>query len=118
MTAHMAVPAFEPQSIPATVSRKILTDLLRDELNFKGIIVTDAMEMQGVAALYSHGEAAVRAMEAGADVLLMPTDPGALHSSHRSSREEWPPFKGAHRCQCHAEFLLPKNAPDCLPIAM
>jgi beta-N-acetylhexosaminidase len=77
MTAHMAVPAFEPQPIPATVSHAILTNLLRDELDFRGIIVTDAMEMQGVAALYTPGEAAVRAVEAGADVLLMPTDPDA-----------------------------------------
>ena len=76
MTAHLAVPAFEPQAIPATLSHKILTGLLRDEMNFKGIIVTDAMEMQGVASLFSAGEAAVRAVEAGADVLLMPTEPG------------------------------------------
>ncbi len=76
MTAHMTVPAFEPQPIPATVSQNVLTGLLRDELGFKGLIVTDAMEMQGIASLYSPGEAAVRAIEAGADVLLMPTDPG------------------------------------------
>lgn len=81
MTAHMSVPAFEPESIPATVSRRVLTDLLRDELGYKGIIVTDAMEMQGVAALFTPGEAAVRAVEAGADVLLMPTDPGACISA-------------------------------------
>lgn len=77
MTAHMAVPAFESANIPATVSHSILTNLLRDELDFKGIIVTDAMEMQGVASLFSPGEGAVRAIAAGADVLLMPTDPGA-----------------------------------------
>ncbi|MDQ2842068.1 MAG: hypothetical protein M3Y72_13700 [Acidobacteriota bacterium] len=77
MTAHLAVPAFEPEPIPATVSRNVLTGLLRDELGFKGLIVTDAMEMQGIASLYSPGEAAVRAIEAGADVLLMPTDPDA-----------------------------------------
>ena len=77
MTAHVAVPAFEPDEIPATVSHNILTGLLKDELGFKGIVVTDAMEMQGVAALYSSGEAAVRAIEAGADVVLMPTDPTA-----------------------------------------
>jgi beta-N-acetylhexosaminidase len=77
MTAHLAVPAFEPRPVPATVSRAILTDLLKNELGFEGIVVTDAMEMQGVASLYSPGEAAVRALEAGADVLLMPTDPGA-----------------------------------------
>ncbi len=77
MTAHLAVPAFEPEPVPATVSRNILTNLLRDELGFKGLVVTDAMEMQGIAALYTPGEAAVRAIEAGADVLLMPTDPDA-----------------------------------------
>ena len=75
MTAHLAVPSIEPQAIPATLSHKILTDLLRDELNFKGLIVTDAMDMQGVLSLFSSGEAAVRAVAAGADVLLMPIDP-------------------------------------------
>lgn len=77
MTAHLAVPAFEPEQEPATVSHNILTGLLRNELGFKGIVVTDAMEMQAVAAMYPSGEAAVRAIEAGADVVLMPTDPGA-----------------------------------------
>jgi beta-N-acetylhexosaminidase len=75
MTAHLAVPALEPQRLPATLSHNILTNLLRDELNFKGIIVTDALEMKGVSMLFPEGEAAVRAIEAGADVLLMPTDP-------------------------------------------
>ncbi|MDQ2710985.1 MAG: beta-N-acetylglucosaminidase, partial [Acidobacteriota bacterium] len=77
MTAHLAVPAFEPEEKPATVSRNVLTNLLRDELAFKGLIVTDALEMQGIASLYSQGEAAIRSLEAGADVLLMPTDPDA-----------------------------------------
>lgn len=77
MTAHMAVPAFEPQQLPATLSPNILTGLLRNELDFKGLIVTDAMEMQAITSLYSQGEAAVRAIEAGADVLLMPIDPDA-----------------------------------------
>jgi len=77
MTAHMAVPAFEPDPKPATVSRNILTGLLREELGFKGIIVTDALDMAGVTALYKQGDLAVRAIEAGADVLLMPSDPQA-----------------------------------------
>ncbi|MDP8981384.1 MAG: hypothetical protein M3O35_12430 [Acidobacteriota bacterium] len=72
MTAHMAVPALEPKEIPATVSTAILTDLLRTQMKFPGIIVTDAMDMQGLTKLYEPGEAAVRALEAGADVLLMP----------------------------------------------
>jgi beta-N-acetylhexosaminidase len=73
----MAVPAFEPEEKPATVSRNVLTGLLRDELKFRGIIVTDALDMQGVTALYGQGDLAVRAIEAGADVLLMPSDPEA-----------------------------------------
>jgi len=77
MTAHMAVPAFEPSPVPATVSPNVLTGLLRNELQFQGLIVTDALEMQGIASLYSQGEAAVRAIEAGADALLMPSDPEA-----------------------------------------
>jgi beta-N-acetylhexosaminidase len=77
MTAHMAVPAFEPEQKPATVSKNILTGLLREEMGFKGIIVTDALDMQGVTGLYKQGDLAVRAVEAGADVLLMPSDPQA-----------------------------------------
>lgn len=77
MTAHMAVPAFETEPVPATLSNNILTKLLRDELKFHGITVTDAMDMQGVTSQFSQGEAAVRAIEAGADVLLMPLDPEA-----------------------------------------
>jgi beta-N-acetylhexosaminidase len=72
MTAHMAVKALEPEEIPATVSSKILTGVLREELKFNGLIVTDAMDMQGLAAMFDTAEAAVRSIEAGADVLLMP----------------------------------------------
>jgi beta-N-acetylhexosaminidase len=75
MTAHMTVPAYEDRPIPATVSMPILNGLLRRELGFKGLIVTDAMDMQGLAKLYNSGEASVRALQAGADVLLMPPDP-------------------------------------------
>lgn len=75
MSAHLHVPAYEEEKIPATVSKNILTGLLRDELGFKGIAVTDAMNMQGLTDLFPAGEAAVRALEAGADLLLVPADP-------------------------------------------
>lgn len=75
MTAHMAVPELDPTGVPATVSAKVLTDLLRKELGFNNLIVTDAMNMQGLAGMFSNGEASVRALQAGADVLLMPSDP-------------------------------------------
>src|SRR3954451_21703467 len=77
MTAHIAVAAFDTEQQPATLSANVLTGLLHDELQFSGLVVTDALEMQGITSLYSQGEAAVRAVQAGADVLLMPTDPGA-----------------------------------------
>ena len=77
MTAHIAVPALEAPDLPATLSPAILTGLLRNEMKFQGLVVTDALEMAGVAKGYSSGEAAVRALEAGADVLLMPPDPEA-----------------------------------------
>jgi beta-N-acetylhexosaminidase len=77
MTAHIAVPALAPADVPATLSPAILTTLLRGELGFKGIVVTDALEMGGIAQGYSSGEAAVLALEAGADALVMPPDPEA-----------------------------------------
>jgi beta-N-acetylhexosaminidase len=75
MTAHMAVPALDPSGMPATVSHNVLTALLRDELKFKGLIVTDSMAMQGLTMLFDSGEGSVRSIVAGADVLLMPPDP-------------------------------------------
>jgi len=75
MTAHMAVPAIEPDDLPATVSPKVLNGLLRDELHFRNLIVTDAMDMKGLTDQFKGGEASVRALQAGADVLLEPPNP-------------------------------------------
>lgn len=91
MTAHLAVPAIEPdRALPATMSRNVLTGLLREQLGFKGIIVTDALDMGAVTSKYWGGEIAVRSVEAGADVLLMPTDPAVairvLQQAVRSGR--------------------------------
>jgi beta-N-acetylhexosaminidase len=77
MTAHIAVPALAPADLPATLAPQIITNLLRNEMGFKGLVVTDALEMGGIAKGYSSGQAAVLAIEAGADVLLMPPDPDA-----------------------------------------
>lgn len=77
MTAHLAVPALGVDDIPATVSPAILTGLLKKQLGFNGLVVTDALEMGAITKRYSAGEAAVKALEAGADVLLMSPDPEA-----------------------------------------
>ncbi len=74
MSAHLAVPAVEAPDLPATLSPKLLNGVLREEMKFRGIIVTDALQMGGIAGGFTPGEAAVRALEAGADVLLMPSD--------------------------------------------
>ena len=76
MTAHIAVPELSGDDLPSTLSERILTDLLRSDLGFDGIIFTDAMDMGALARLYPQGEASVRAVQAGADVILMPRDVG------------------------------------------
>jgi beta-N-acetylhexosaminidase len=75
MSAHIAVPALDDPATPATLSRPILTGVLREELGFQGLIVTDALDMLGIAQQWNSGQAAVKALEAGADVLLMPANP-------------------------------------------
>ncbi len=73
MTGHLAVPALEPDpDVPATMSPKITTDLLRRQMGFDGLVVTDALEMGAVTVRYPPGEAAVHSILAGADVLLVP----------------------------------------------
>lgn len=75
MTAHIALPQLEPEKgVPATLSPAILTGLLRTELGFQGLIFTDAMEMRGIADHFTPEEATVRAVRAGADVILFPVD--------------------------------------------
>ncbi|PYU43800.1 MAG: beta-N-acetylglucosaminidase [Acidobacteria bacterium] len=78
MTGHLNVPALEPDpNTPATLSHNILTNLLRNQLGYQGLIVTDAMDMGGITVRYAPGEAAVRAVAAGVDALLMTPVPDA-----------------------------------------
>jgi beta-N-acetylhexosaminidase len=78
MSGHLVVPALEPdKSLPATLSPRILTDLLRKQMGFDGIEVTDALDMAGVTQIDSPPNVAVRAVNAGIDVLLIPPNPDA-----------------------------------------
>ena len=99
MSAHIAVPALDAPNLPATLSPKILHGILREELGFKGIIVTDALEMGGIAQGFSVGDASVRALEAGADALVMPPDPeAAINAASRPrSRATVPHHKETSR---------------------
>jgi beta-N-acetylhexosaminidase len=76
MTAHIALPAVAGDSTtPATLSPRIITGLLRDSLGFGGVTITDAMTMEGVGKGYTTEQSSVLAVQAGADILLKPSDP-------------------------------------------
>ncbi|CAN7558322.1 beta-N-acetylhexosaminidase [Paenibacillus sp. LjRoot56] len=71
MSAHVVFEALEDSTVPSTLSYKILTELLRGQLGFKGLIVTDCLEMKAISEGVGVAEGAVRALEAGADILLV-----------------------------------------------
>ncbi|MCB0661482.1 MAG: serine hydrolase [Saprospiraceae bacterium] len=75
MVAHLEVPSVDATfQLPSTLSKKVITALLKKKLGFKGLVFTDALEMKGVTKNYPCGEIEVRAMEAGNDILLLPED--------------------------------------------
>ena len=74
MTAHITTPNATTDGLPASLSYTMLTERLRGELGFTGVICTDALEMKAITDHYSAGDAAVAALNAGADLLLMPSD--------------------------------------------
>jgi beta-N-acetylhexosaminidase len=75
MSAHIALPAIEGDSTPATLAPRIMTGLLQDSLGFKGLVVTDALTMEGVGKGYSGERSAVLSIVAGSDILDKPSDP-------------------------------------------
>ncbi|MFG2085803.1 MULTISPECIES: glycoside hydrolase family 3 protein [unclassified Spirillospora] len=81
MTAHIVVPKLDRSGDPATLSKTVLTGLLRDTLGYRGVITTDSLEMAGVREKYGDAEVPVRAINAGADQLLMPP---SLPRAHRA----------------------------------
>jgi len=72
MTAHILVPALDPSGDPATLSKPIITDILRGEMGYNGVVVTDSLGMQGVRDKYGDARVPVLALKAGVDVLLNP----------------------------------------------
>jgi beta-N-acetylhexosaminidase len=86
MTGHIEMPALDQTpNTPTTLSAPIVTGLLRKELGFTGLIYTDSMGMQGVTAMYGPGQAAVRAVKAGNDVVLHSPDDGAAFAGIRDA---------------------------------
>jgi len=86
MTAHIEMPALDPSpNTPTTLSQAIVTGVLRREMGFDGIVYTDSMGMAGVAALYTPGAAAVRAIKAGNDVVLHSPNDGAAFEAIKAA---------------------------------
>jgi beta-N-acetylhexosaminidase len=81
MTAHISVPALDPSGDPATLSEPIMTGILREELGYDGVVITDALDMAGASATYGNDRVPVMALKAGVDMLLMPPEFEVAHSA-------------------------------------
>ncbi|WJH28940.1 S-layer homology domain-containing protein [Paenibacillus sp. CC-CFT742] len=92
MTAHIAFPAIDNEQVtslkdgqrvpvPATLSKKVLNGLLREELGYEGIIISDAFTMDGIAEHFGEDQAVERAVNAGVDIILMPQNSAAAHQT-------------------------------------
>ena len=88
MTAHVLVPSIDEEK-PATLSRRIVYDLLRDELGFEGVILSDDLEMKAMAATYSVPEAAVQAIAAGCDGAVCDLQPARIECRRRRSKRSF-----------------------------
>ena len=74
MLGHIALPQVLNDRTPASMSRQVVTGILREQLGFEGLIITDSLEMGAITDLYTSADAAVRAIQAGCDLILMPDD--------------------------------------------
>ena len=74
MIGHIVIPAIDNNKLPSTFSKKITKNIIREEWDYNGLIITDALEMGALTSTTWHGESAVKAVEAGADIILLPLD--------------------------------------------
>lgn len=80
MASHISVPAVDPTGLPASLSQRMIEEKLRGELGYGGVVITDALEMGAIAQHYTPAESAVKAVSAGVDILLMPSDYPAAYT--------------------------------------
>ena len=74
MVGHLSVPGITGDNTPCTLSEKMITEVLRGQMGFDGVVITDSMAMSAITDYYTADEAAVKALQAGADMILMPED--------------------------------------------
>lgn len=120
MSAHVLYPALDPES-PATLSSKIMTDLLRTQMHFKGLALTDDLEMHAVLDHYGIEEAAIRSLQAGCDILLVCKDPdrqaAAMEAVYLAVKKEIMPLLRFDQAllrvfETKERFLIPYAAVD------
>ena len=88
MAGHIALPNVTDDDLPATLSKDLIEGTLRGELGFDGIVITDALQMKAISDRYSSADAAVKALEAGCDMLLMPADFGEAYQGVLSAVQQ------------------------------
>lgn len=88
MVGHLAVPEITKDNVPASLSKKLITDFLKNELNYKGLVITDALDMKALTNYYSDEEICGTAVEAGVDILLMPSSSRKCLKSVKSAIED------------------------------
>jgi beta-N-acetylhexosaminidase len=84
MTAHVAIPRMTGDDLPATLSPRLLTGLLREKMGYSGLVITDELEMEAIAQRFGVGRAAVMAVQAGADMVLIPWRPEKKTEVHQA----------------------------------
>ncbi len=85
-TTHILFPHLEPDNLPATMSRRIITGLLKEKMGFRGLVISDCMEMDAIARYYGSAKGAVKAMAAGVDLVFISHTPSVLEETARAAR--------------------------------
>ncbi len=88
MVSHIALPKVTDSEVPASLSKKVITEILRGEMGYQGIVITDAMNMGAVTSRYDSAKAAVMAIQAGADMVLMPENFSEAYQGVLTALEE------------------------------
>src|SRR5437773_1957228 len=113
MTSHPVYPRLDPSGVPATFSRLIVEDYLRSELGFRGVIVSDDLEMGAIGELCPIGEATVRTAAAGHDLLLVCHTPERQYEAHRALLEAYQasrlPLRGLEQSAARIDALAAKR---------
>ncbi len=117
MMAHLYIPALDSTpNTPTSISRKAITDFLKGELGYKGIVITDALEMKGIAKFYTGGEEAAQSLLAGNDMMMLPsTASGSVDAIKRAIRRgqiSWDEVNQRVKKVLLAKYKLGLNKPQ------